>query len=155
MNIKQTFTVVLISAVTTAVAMFGYDSFIRKQGPIQENNGKLPASYAGFFDSNNNIPGQPVDFQPASQAAVPSVVHITTIIGGSQASNNLPKVRRNPFGDIFGEDFMDEFFNGPQTRSMPQRASGSGVVISEDGYIVTNNHVIDEASEIKVTLSNK
>lgn len=38
---------------------------------------------------------------------------------------------------------------------MPQRASGSGVVISEDGYIVTNNHVIDEASEIKVTLNNK
>lgn len=155
MNIKQTFTVVLISAVTTTVAMFGYDSFIRKQGPIQENNGKLPASYAGFFDSNNNIPGQPVDFQPASQAAVPSVVHITTIIGGSQASNNLPKTRRNPFGDMFGEDFMDDFFNGPKTRSMPQRASGSGVVISEDGYIVTNNHVIDEASEIKVTLNNK
>lgn len=40
-------------------------------------------------------------------------------------------------------------------RSVPQRASGSGVVISEDGYIVTNNHVIDEASEIKVTLNNK
>jgi S1-C subfamily serine protease len=50
---------------------------------------------------------------------------------------------------------MDDFFNGPQMRSVPQRASGSGVLISEDGYIVTNNHVIDEASEIKVTLNNK
>jgi Do/DeqQ family serine protease len=38
---------------------------------------------------------------------------------------------------------------------MPQRASGSGVIISEDGYIVTNNHVIEEADEIKVTLNNK
>ena len=73
MNIKQTLSVVLISAVTTTVAMFGYDSFIRKQGPLQQGNGKLPASYAGFFDSNNNVPGQPVDFQPASQAAVPAV----------------------------------------------------------------------------------
>ena len=155
MNIKQTFTVVLISATTSAVAMFGYDTFLRKPGPIQESIGKLPASYAGFFDSNTNIPGQPVDFQPASQAAVPSVVHITTVIGSSQASNNLPKNKKNPFGEIFGEDFMEDFFNGPQMRSQPQRASGSGVVISEDGYIVTNNHVIDEASEITVTLNNK
>ena len=156
MNIKQTLSVVLISAVTTTVAMFGYDSFIRKQGPLQQGNGKLPASYAGFFDSNNNVPGQPVDFQPASQAAVPAVVHITTTIGGSQTSNNLPKTKRSsPFGDFFGDDLFNDFFNGPQTRNMPQRASGSGVIISEDGYIVTNNHVIEEANEITVTLNNK
>jgi len=150
MNIKQTLTVVLISAATTTVAMFGYDSFIRKPGPIQQNIGKLPASYAGF---NNTIPGATVDFQPASQAAVPAVVHITTTIG-NQASNNLPKTRRTPFSDFFGEDFED-FFGGPQTRNMPQRSSGSGVIISEDGYIVTNNHVIEEANEINVTLNNK
>jgi len=155
MNLKQTLSVVLISAATTTVAMFGYDSYIRKPGPLQENIGKLPASYAGFFDSNNNIPGQPVDFQAASQASVPAVVHITTVIGSNQASNNLPKTKKNPFGDIFGEDFFDDFFNGPQMKSMPQRASGSGVIISQDGYIVTNNHVIDEATEVMVTLNNK
>ncbi len=155
MNIKQTLTVVLISAVTSTAAMFGYDSFIRKPNPIQEANGKLPASYAGFFDSNTNVPVQPVDFQPASQAAVPAVVHITTTIGTGQASNNLPRTRRSPFSDFFGDDFLQDFFGGTPNRSMPQRASGSGVVISEDGYIVTNNHVIDEASEINVTLNNK
>ncbi len=155
---RQTFTVVLISAVTSTAAMFGYDSFIRKPGLIQEQNGKLPASYAGFTDNKNNIPGQPVDFQPASQAAVPAVVHITTTIGNSQANNNLPKTRRSPFSDFFGEDFFDDFFGGgggPQMRSVPQRASGSGVIISEDGYIVTNNHVIEQASDINVTLNNK
>ena len=155
---RQTLTVVLISAVTSTAAMFGYDSFIRKPGLIQEQNGKLPASYAGFTDNKNNIPGQPVDFQPASQAAVPAVVHITTTIGNSQASNNLPKTRRSPFSDFFGEDFFDDFFGGgggPQMRSVPQRASGSGVIISEDGYIVTNNHVIEQASDINVTLNNK
>lgn len=155
MNIKQTFSVVLISAVTSTAAMFGYDSFIRKPGPIQQGNGKLPASYAGFYDSNTNVPGQPVDFQPSAQASVPAVVHITTIIGSNQASNNLPKNKKSPFSDLFGDEFFNDFFNGPQTRSVPQRASGSGVLISEDGFIVTNNHVIDEASEIKVTLNNK
>ena len=155
MNLKQTFTVIIISVTTTTVAMFGYDTFIRKPRPFQESISKIPASYAGFYDSNGNTPGQPVDFQPASQAAVPAVVHITTVIGSTQASNNLPKNKKNPFSDIFGDDFMEDFFNGPQMRSVPQRASGSGVLISEDGYIVTNNHVIDEASEIKVTLNNK
>jgi Do/DeqQ family serine protease len=155
MNIKQTLTVVLISAVTSTAAMFGYDSFIRKPNSIQEYNGKLPASYAGFYDSNNNVPVQPVDFQPASLAGVPAVVHITTTIGSSQANNNLPKTRRSPFSDFFGDDFFEDFFGGPQMRNMPQRASGSGVIISEDGYIVTNNHVIEEANEIKVTLNNK
>lgn len=155
MNMKQTLTVVLISTVTSTAAMFGYDTFIRKPSGIQENNGKLPASYAGFFDSKGNAPLPAVDFQPASQAAVPAVVHITTTIGGGgQASNNLPK-RKSPFSDLFGEDFFDDFFSGPQMRNMPQKASGSGVVISDDGYIVTNNHVIEQASEINVTLNNK
>lgn len=112
MNIRQTLTVVLISAATSVGAMFGYDSLIRKPNSIQQNISKLPASYAGFFDSNSNVPGQPVDFQPASQAAVPAVVHITTTIGSNQASNNLPKTRRSPFSDLFGEDFLKIFSTG-------------------------------------------
>ncbi len=155
MNIKQTLTVVLISSATTAAALFGYDSFIQRPNAIQQYNGKIPGSYAGFYDSNSNVPGQPVDFQPASKAGVPAVVHITTTIGTSQANNNLPKTKKSPFSDFFGDEFFEEFFGGPQMRSIPQRASGSGVIISEDGYIVTNNHVIDQASEIKVTLNNK
>jgi serine protease Do len=153
MNIKQVFTVVVLSASTTVATLFTYNHFNRKPIAIQAENGKVPANYVGLFDSNTNLPGtQPIDFQQAAQSSVPAVVHITTVIGKSSASNNLP--RRNPFSDLFGDDF-DDFFGGPQIRSMPQRASGSGVLVSEDGYIVTNNHVIDEAEEIKVTLSNK
>ena len=148
---KQILAVILVSAATTLTVLFAYNKMAKQSIAIQQTeNGKLPVNYAGLYDSNNNTPGQPVDFQQASQSATPAIVHITTVIGKSEASNNLPK-RRNPFADIFGDDFFD--FDGP--RSMPQRASGSGVLISEDGYIVTNNHVIEEADEIKVTLHNK
>lgn len=153
MNIKQVFAVVVLSAATTFATLFTYNHFTQKPLAIQADNGKMSAKYVGLFDSNSNNPGtQPIDFQQAAQSSVPAVVHITTIIGKSSASNNLP--RKNPFSDLFGDDF-DDFFGGPQNRNMPQRASGSGVLVSEDGYIVTNNHVIDEAEEIKVTLNNK
>jgi Do/DeqQ family serine protease len=68
-----------------------------------------------------------------------------------QVSNNLP--RKNPFSDLFGIDPNDFF--GDRSRSMPEMGSGSGVIISEDGYIVNNNHVVDGADEVTVTLSNK
>lgn len=81
------------------------------------------------------------------------MVHIKTRIR-QQVSNNLLR-RGNPFSEFFGDaDPLGDFFNGP--RVLPeQRASGSGVIISSDGYIVTNNHVIDKADEINVTLSNR
>lgn len=149
MNIKQIVAVVLLSAGTTVGTLFAYNQFAAKPRTIQSDS-KVPVNYAGLFDSNSNNAGEPpADFSKASQSAVPAVVHITTTISG-----NAGAARRSPFADLFGEDF-DDFFGGPNMRSQPQRASGSGVIVSDDGYIVTNNHVIDEASEIKVTLSNK
>jgi serine protease Do len=150
MKIKQVLAVVLLSAGTTLGTIFAYNHFYSSPRTIQSELGRVPANYAGLFDSNKTFGEPPADFSQASQSAIPAVVHITTVIKSS-ASNNL---RKSPFSDLFGDDF-DDFFGGPNMRSMPQRASGSGVVISEDGYIITNNHVIDEASEIKVTLSNK
>jgi len=150
MKIKQILTVVLLSAGTTLGTLFTYNYFAAKSTTASNELGKMPVNYAGIFDSNKTFGEPPTDFSQASQSSVPAVVHITTVIKANAATN----LRKSPFSDLFGDDF-DDFFGGPNMRSMPQRASGSGVIISEDGYIVTNNHVIDEASEIKVTLSNK
>ncbi len=152
MKLKQVLFTVLISAATAFGVMYAYNTYIKKPVAIQEGV-KIPANYAGLFNGDN-IPG-PVDFEQPSKIAVPAVVHITTVIGKAEASNNLPR-RSNPFRGLVPDDFFDDFFgNGPNMRSIPQRASGSGVVVSQDGYIITNNHVIDGASEIKVSLNNK
>jgi serine protease Do len=150
MKVKQILAVVFISAVTAVTSIWGYQHFNGNQTYFYAgtDSSKLPANYAKFFDRPNN--NGPADFTEAASIAIPATVHIKTKTVRS-ASNNLPK--KNPFSDLFGID-PDDFF-GDRSRSLPEMGSGSGVIISEDGYIVTNNHVVDGADEVMVTLSNK
>src|SRR5690349_22408043 len=150
MKWKQILAIVLISASTTGVTMWGVNHFSHDSTYVYQkegDTGKIPANYAGF----NGVAGAngPADFSAAAEAAIPATVHIKTKATRT-VSNNLP--RNNPFGDLFPD--LDDFF-GDRYRSIPQMASGSGAIISEDGYIVTNNHVIDGADDITVTLTNK
>lgn len=151
MNLKNILAVVAISATTAILSVWGFSKYNDYQRAGVQEDGKLPVNYAGFFDKNNNI-GAAVDFTPAATSAIPAVVHIKTKTKARQVSNSQQR-QRNPFADMFGDDFGD-FFGGP--RVIPeQRASGSGVLITEDGYIVTNNHVVEGADELNVTLANK
>ncbi|MFN0255277.1 trypsin-like peptidase domain-containing protein [Pedobacter ureilyticus] len=86
------------------------------------------------------------DFVQAAAAVSPAVVHIkTTYQGKSSRGGGM-------------EDMFEQFFGfggGGRVQRQPQAASGSGVILTPDGYIVTNNHVVDKADKIEVILSNR
>ncbi|HEX6332631.1 MAG TPA: trypsin-like peptidase domain-containing protein [Flavisolibacter sp.] len=157
MKFKQVLAIVAISAVSAVGSVALYDTFTDRDTVVVGSAEKgLPANYAGFFDGKTGTTAD-LDFTKAANSAVPAVVHIKTKIPAKKVSNNLPRNRSM-------EDFFDQLFgdSGFGPNIIPeQKASGSGVIISEDGYIVTNNHVISNpsgggvADEINVTLSNR
>lgn len=155
MKLKSVFLVVLISAATAFLSIWGYNKYMLSQyTDTQTPNGKLPVNYAGFFGTNT--PPSTVDFTAAASSATPAVVHIKTRTKAHQVTNSQSQ-GKSPFSDFFGnDDPFGDFFSGPRVQNIPeQRASGSGALISDDGFIVTNNHVVEGADEVTVTLANR
>lgn len=98
-----------------------------------------------LFASNSKISSAgAVDFVEAAAAVSPAVVHIRTSYSGAS-------------GESSPMDMFDEFFGGGGRRMQraPRAASGSGVILTPDGYIVTNNHVVENADKIEVVLSDR
>ena len=104
-------------------------------------------------------PAQPVDLTSAAEKALPAVVHIKNV---QNSKVQTVDVQSDPFSDFFSDPFG--FFGNPgrgnggtqkrKIQTQPRASSGSGVIISTDGYIVTNNHVVDGADELTVTLND-
>jgi serine protease Do len=84
------------------------------------------------------------NFTSAASIATPVVVHVNTTY----------EVDNSKSRQFYGDDMFQWFFGSPNLQPRKSKGSGSGVIISENGYIVTNNHVIVNASKIEVTLNN-
>jgi len=89
-------------------------------------------------------------FRAVAKKVKPAVVNIN-VVQTLRPSRFRPS--NDPFRDFFGDDFFERFFGTP--REFKSRGLGSGVIVSEKGYILTNNHVVGNADEIKVTLADK
>ena len=129
-NVSNLFLVSLLSGATT---LGGYKLFVE-----QDANRDSIVTQSSNLGRSVGLSSEAVDFVEAADKAVHTVVHV---------KNVSVRTVYNPI--------MEFFYGSRGGQQQEQVGTGSGVIISEDGYIVTNNHVIKDASELEVTLNNK
>ena len=130
-----------VSALTTVLVLRHVEpQVLIGQSTIEGDSTSLPLAYARF----SQLPeAGETDFTQAAELSVNAVVHVKTTY-----KMQMSRYQTDPF--------LEFFFGRPQQQQpQTQQASGSGVIITQDGYIVTNNHVIDKADKILVVLNDK
>lgn len=135
--------IIFASLLGGVIALGGYQIFAEKEAiPYESFEERQSVVLSRFEDGNapKVVVPEGLNFVNAAKIVTPGVVHIKSEYEGSEGYAS-----RNPIYDYFG-------FGNPNGRK--SRASGSGVIISDDGYIVTNNHVIENASKVQVTLNS-
>lgn len=136
--------VIITAALTTVGTLFAVKQFSTNDPVLWDSGKQLPVNYAGYSPEQANVlKAPPIDFQHAAESSVKAVVHIKTTI------NSRTVLARDPFAEMFGENYFRQY------RTPEQMGSGSGVVISPDGYIVTNNHVVSGADVVTVTFNDR
>ena len=155
---KQFFIGTMVAAWIGGVVAVGWHRFLGYKEPktvVYETKDPQTPTYLTKFlnDSSFKVP-QGLNFIYASKVATPAVVHIQTTYKVRTVENHS---YHTPLDQLFKDFFGDRFFDfEPEQReySIPKQSVGSGVIIAEDGYIVTNNHVIDKADQIEVILND-
>ena len=121
------------------ISLLGYSTFIEKTQTVLTNDTMPIQTFQTNYNSTafdlNTATYAPTNFTEAAEKTVHAVVHVKNTAVSS------------------GINSISDLFNG--SRKYQQVGTGSGVIISSDGYIVTNNHVIDGASELEITLNNR
>lgn len=142
---KQFLSMVTASILGGAISLGTYTNFIQEDTSLKNIENNKPVAFTKYENTpsraNYSVPDG-LNFVSASEKTTPSVVHIKTYADANAMRQNTPR-------------FFHDFFQDPRSEGGGQLGSGSGVIISEDGYIATNNHVIDGASKIEVVLEDK
>jgi len=134
---KKIFSYLIIAIFSSVITLLGFHYFVKDSNQIIEEQGSSFKTIQTNF-VNSAYEAESTDFTKAAKETVDAVVHV---------KNTAVKTYHNP---------IDEFFYGRNGgRQYKSVGTGSGVIISPDGYIITNNHVVADATEIEITLNNK
>ena len=135
---KKISSLLFISILSGIITLGAYKLFFEKEPYIIDQKQDHPSLVSTSFNSNPVFAENSVDFTKAAENTVHAVVHVKNLT-----------ISKGPIS-------IYDFFYGSGGAQKAQVGTGSGVIISPDGYIVTNNHVIDHATELEVVLnSNK
>ncbi len=141
---KNILGIVIIGAMAGLIGSYAFDRLTVNRHVTAQDDIKF-SPQARFVNMPLDISATHTDFTLAAESTVPAVVHVKTVYDINTAYSGR---QYNPFKDFFWGERGDP-------RRQPTAGSGSGVIISSDGYLVTNNHVVERATQIEVTLNDK
>jgi serine protease Do len=135
---KKFSTLFLVSLLSGAVTLGAYKLLFDTNGYFSNDKSSAVTMASNSYGKKVGLSADVIDFTEAAEKTIHTVVHV---------KNVSRRTITNPM--------LEYFYGYKGGQSQEQVGTGSGVIISEDGYIVTNNHVIKGASEIEITLNNK